>query len=51
VSKSRWPDNNRGMIRRASQDPLVSLQIGVLLGASVGIHKVRGNEDASEVAD
>jgi hypothetical protein len=39
------------MIFTPTHDPLVSAQIGVLLGTSVGIHKVRENEDASEVAN
>ena len=42
--------SNRGWLFAPRHDPQVSAQIGVLLGASVGIHKVREHEDASEVA-
>jgi len=49
VSNRGLHGKNRGMIFAPTHDPLVSVQIGVLLGASSGIHKVRKYEDASEV--
>jgi hypothetical protein len=51
VSNRGWPGKNRAMTVTPTHDPLVSAQIGVLFGASVGIHKVGENEDASEVAN
>jgi hypothetical protein len=51
VSNRGWPGKNRGMIIAPIHDPVVSTRIGVLLGASVGIHKVGENEGASEVAN
>jgi hypothetical protein len=51
VSNGEWVGKNRGMIFAPTHNLLVSAQIGVLLGASVGIHKVEEHEDASEVAN
>jgi hypothetical protein len=51
VSNGGWQGKNRAMIVAPTHDPVVSTKIGVLLGASVGIHKVGENEDASEVAN